>query len=362
MLTGESGDNGRPAPAGVRVERVTEYESPDALARLFELCSEAPPDRIIINSERDVLRAAEARSLFGVHGMTSDVAVMFRDKVRMKELLAGCGLPVVPYRAVRCVGDVLAARREFGAIVVKPRDGVGSVGVHVLRSGPELLDALRSDPALVLALSSGTLMVEKYIEGAVFHVDVIVGADGAPVLVSPSRYTVPPHRFRTENLGSVMLDEGDGTFRALDAAAREFVAALPGGCGATALHIEFLADPQGRLHAGEVAARIGGALVKDSIRFSFGVDISQMSCLISAGITPSVPELSRKGPQVGWIIQNGGPELSFPADSPDWVLHQEMPGRAGAARNSVDAAARFVVAGEDEKVIVDRMKQLSRAV
>jgi hypothetical protein len=86
---------------GVRRMMVANYGTPEALTEFFKLCAEDRPDRIFVNTEDDVLPAAEARTIFDIDGQRSDIALLFRDKVRMKSLFRGASVPAVPYPASR---------------------------------------------------------------------------------------------------------------------------------------------------------------------------------------------------------------------------------------------------------------------
>jgi hypothetical protein len=343
---------------GVRRVLVDDYESDAVLDELFRICGQDLPDRLFANSEGDVLRVAEARTLFGIAGQRSDSALAFRDKVAMKALFAGMVTPPVPHRPVGCVEDMFAARREFGVIVVKPRDGAGAVRVRVFRNDEEVRRACIADPALVTSLHTGRLMAERYVAGSVYHVDVVVAGSTA-LLVSPSRYTCPPHRYGTENMGSIMLDDSAPARRLLSGAAREFVRRLPAGHGVSVLHLEFLADEAGRFFAGEVACRSGGALIKNSIQYTYGVDTSKLACLIGVGLWRDARELVPVADRTGWLLWTGGPRLAVPADRPDWLIEHTMSDRRGEATSSVDGKAAFLVRGANESEIARRFAALS---
>ncbi|GHE55442.1 ATP-grasp domain-containing protein [Streptomyces griseoaurantiacus] len=361
-----SADAERPAgdlAEGVRRVTVDDYESPAATAALFRLCAADRPDRIFVNSEDDVLRAAEARTLFGIPGLGSATALRFRDKVEMKRLFEGLPVPAVPHRELRCGADLYAAAEELGPLVVKPRDGAGSTGVRVLADARAVRRACVEDPALLTALHGGTLMAERYVAGTVHHVDVLVDGDRA-LLVSPSRYTSPPHRFRTDNLGSVMLDRGSPRAKLLTDTAECFVARLPEGHGVHVLHLEFLEDTSGALFAGEVACRTGGALVKNAVRHTWGIDLSRASCLLSAGLWTPPEEPVPTGPPTAWLLWNGGPRPSVPAERPDWLVEFSAPKPPEGQRppdtpvSSVDSRARFLIEGADEEQLEARLRLL----
>ncbi|WP_282082594.1 ATP-grasp domain-containing protein [Streptomyces tendae] len=341
----------------VRRVLVADYESPAAFSELLATCADDVPDRIVVNSERDVLRAAEVRTLLGIKGQKSGVALLFRDKIRMKSLFAGLTIPPVPHAVLGCLDDLLAFQRHVGSVVVKPRDGVGSMGVRVCHDEEGIRRCFTADAAYLEALHRGGLMAEKFVPGSVYHVDVVV-VDDRPVLISPSRYTSPPHKFATDNLGSVMLDESSAMYGLLHASATEFVGNLPHGHGAGVLHLEYLEDAEGRLHFGEVACRVGGALVKNAVSHTYGVDISKLACLTAAGCYVPAVDMPRVGLPSGWILNNGGAAVSSSGVDFPWVVESDFRTRDGAPANSVDAAARFLVEGRDEHEIEQRLQRL----
>ncbi|MFG3525905.1 acetyl-CoA carboxylase biotin carboxylase subunit family protein [Streptomyces sp. NPDC047917] len=349
--------------AGVRrVAVAADYEARATTAELFRLCEADRPDRIFVNSEDDVLRAAEARTLFGIPGTGSALALRFRDKVAMKQLFDGGPVPAVPYREVRCYADLRAAQEELGTVVVKPRDGAGSAGVRVLPDGRAVRQACLDDPALLAALHSGALMAEQYIESTVHHVDVLVDG-GSVLLVSPSRYLSPPHLFRTHNLGSVMLDADSPRAKLLTDAAERFVAALPRDHGVHVLHMEFLEDGSGTFFAGEVACRTGGALIKNAVRHTYGIDLSRAACLLAAGLWTAPRERAGGAARTGWLLWTGGPEPCAPAGRPDWLVDFSAAKEAERRRDPVDAVdgkARLLVEGADEEQVEERIRALCR--
>ena len=73
---------------------VSDYSSDSATAKFFDIVRKFKPDRIISSSEEDVLRVAEARSLFGIPGLQYELALRCRDKVTMKQSALDAGLQV----------------------------------------------------------------------------------------------------------------------------------------------------------------------------------------------------------------------------------------------------------------------------
>ncbi|MEU9030713.1 hypothetical protein AB0D46_24975 [Streptomyces sp. NPDC048383] len=342
-----------------RTERLLldDHQSDEFTRALFDQCRTWRPDRILSNSEFDVLRAAEARSIFGIPGQKSASALCFRDKVEMKDLFARAGIAAVPYAVPGCADDLFADLAAMGSVVVKPRLGAGSVGVRLLDCADDVRTAYAADPAFPRGLHEGQLMLEQFASTDVYHVDVVVSGQ-TPFLVSPSRYLHPPHKFADFNTSSAMLDEESRDFKVLDGLARDFVHALPRGHGATVLHLEFYKMEDGSFLAGEVACRAGGALVEDSILHTYGVDIGRMSFLIACGIAPPEPLEKRLAPPTAWSVATARP-IASAGECPDWVIKREDRGTPGAASNSVDGE-QVLIEAADHRGLLARLDELNR--
>jgi biotin carboxylase len=333
-----------------------DYRSASTSEALMRICDRWRPDRIVSNAEDDVLRAGHARSVYGIPGQSSAMALLFRDKVQMKRLFARSGLACVSFRAAQSVDDIFDALDEWGATVLKPRRGAGAAGVHVLQDAVEARRLLRSDVTLLAALEEGRLMVEPLIVGAVYHIDIALRGRTA-LLVSPSVYLAPPHTFRVNNMGSVMLDADGAEHAALCRLARDFVAGLPEGHGANLLHLEVFARPEGGYLAGEVACRLGGGLIKDGIRHTYGVDLSRLGYLLAADLAGEGELHERVGPQTGFVLWTSTTPPP-PGERADWCLRMYYSDRTESARDSVDALARCLIAGSSLEEITSRIRMM----
>lgn len=181
---------------------VSDYSSDSATAEFFDIVRKFKPDRIISSSEEDVLRVAEARSLFGIPGLQYELALRCRDKVTMKQTALNAGLKVIPYTSCKSFGDIISAFDRWKTVVLKPRWGAGSAGITILHSKDDL-SVLATKPEFVKNIHSNQYYLEEYCSGSVYHVDVVyINSDS--ILISPSRYLVPPLDFEKQNTGSVM--------------------------------------------------------------------------------------------------------------------------------------------------------------
>lgn len=82
---------------------------------------------------------AEARETLGVPGMSPGTVNNFRDKARMKSLLAEAGVPCARHRTARSEDELWAAAREIGfPLVVKPPSGASAEATFRVNSADEL--------------------------------------------------------------------------------------------------------------------------------------------------------------------------------------------------------------------------------
>ncbi|MBT0773340.1 ATP-grasp domain-containing protein [Kineosporia sp. J2-2] len=347
---------------GVRRDVLADYHAPETTRHLFQVCAEWAPQAVFSNSEADVMRAAEARTLFGIPGTGSASAVLFRDKVLMKQLFAGLTVQgtevaAVEHRVPTSGADVLAACDELGPVVLKPRDGSGSVSVQTLSDRAQAAAWLAAEPEVLKRLHASQLILERFVEGDVYHVDMLA-RDGAPIMISTSRYLHPPHHFARHNLASVMLDEDSEDHRFLVAYGQALTARAATAHGATIMHLEMFRTPQGEFVAGEVACRGSGGLVKESILHTYGIDQARAACLLGAGLLPGETYLRRIRQQSGRLLETG-PRLGYDrAARPSWLVTVSESERPGEASSSVDARLQVVVEGENESEIEKRMASL----
>lgn len=243
---------------------------------------------VVALSEIDLVRAGTLRDEFGIAGQGRASAIAFRDKVRMKELLAAGGVPVAAFRPVETVVDIYAFVAEHGfPVVVKPRNGYGSIGVTILRTDADL-DAFTESPLSPRMEFVPDLMVEEFIAGDEYLVDGIV-LDGEIRLAWPSKYVNSPAAYAAgEGLHTVMVDADDPLTPRLRASLRQALAALPTPDDCT-FHCELFHSADDRIRVGEVASRTGGGRINDAVRSAFGINLNRSIVRAQAGRTPDVP-------------------------------------------------------------------------
>lgn len=161
----------------------------------------------------------------------------------MKQSALNAGLKIIPYTSCKCFGDIISAFDRWETVVLKPRWGAGSAGITILHSKDDL-SALAAKPEIVRSVHSNQYYLEEYCSGSVYHVDVVYINSGL-ILISPSRYFVPPLDFEKQNTGSVMLDENSADYSELLRLTKQLIKSFKDQTVPNVMHIEFYKNETG---------------------------------------------------------------------------------------------------------------------
>lgn len=244
------------------------YDLPTMINGVSYLARTRHIDRIVALDDFDVESAAALREHFQMPGLGVTVARRFRDKLAMRTA-AAAALPVPDFIGLfnhEALGAWLA--RVPGPWVLKPRGEAAATGITILHHQDELwprLEPLGDRQALHL--------LERYLPGEVFHVDSIV-YDGEVHFAEVHQYGRPPldivqggGPFVTRRIPRGSADET--ALRDLNA---RVIAALGLVQGVT--HAEYIkAHADGQFSSLEIAARVGGANIAETIEAATGVNL-----------------------------------------------------------------------------------------
>lgn len=305
---------------------------------VVRLHEQSPLGALIAQSEWDIIRAGMLRTRLGLPGQSHASGLAYKDKLVMKQALHAHGVPVTPFREVSTILDVRDHAREHGyPVVVKPRAAGGAMGVTVIEDDDEL-DALAERGLVPSVECRPNLMVETFVEGDQYIVDGLV-IDGRTVYAWPSGYIGNPADFAGGDLqlAAVMLDADDPLRARFQAITADVVRALPSP-PAFSFHAEYYLTPDGRLVAGEIAARTGGGRIDDMCRRVFGPNPNRAVARHYAGLDPEVDfaddvERVRDVGVGSWVTfwqQPGELRHVPPAPEEPWVLDWRMTEEVGA--------------------------------
>jgi hypothetical protein len=359
-LSGEELPRG---PGYRHIEAVSGYDvSGRVELRALELARAHGVRHIIACEERDLERAAQLREILGLPGQRLPSATAFRDKVAMKELVRAAMVPVAPYAEVECATDLIAFAWAHGfPLVLKPRNGSGSVGLRILHSAEELDALLAGEPLLGPGLQPN-LIVEAFVAGSLCHVDGLV-VDGRVVFAWPSE----PSEDDPDRRLDVTLDRDDPLGRRLLALTDHVLDALPGPAH-FAFHAEVFHTPDDRLVLCEIACRTGGGSIRDITRTLFGADPTEWWVRAQVGLPlGEVQDARRLQParMAGQLalMKRPGRVVGVPGRPPfAWVQRSRVfvqPGEVmAAAASSGDVIAAFVVSAPTRDATMARLREL----
>jgi biotin carboxylase len=256
-----------------------------------------PVDGVLAFAEYAVSAAAAVAADLGLPGVGPRVATLARDKFLMRQAFAAGGVPSPRFAVARGIAEALRIGAEFGyPVVLKPILGSGSQFVrriddpsgmaehfprlHAVAWDAYSLDPLRSSRA---AYGDG-LLIESYIDGGEVSVESVIVQGRTEVLAihdKPLPMTGPLFEEVLYTTPSRLPASTQQRLREYTVRAH---AALGIATGAT--HAEFRVTPDGMPVALEVAARIGGGAVYQSVRHSVGVDMVEAAIDLAQGRRP----------------------------------------------------------------------------
>lgn len=277
-------------PADLRCRRVELAPDEDLVEGVTARTTpEEGYEHVLALSEFGILEACRIRAHLGLPGPTEEQVERVRDKVRMKEALAGSGIRAPRFVANPGTGESLP---WSGRTVLKPRQGAASTDVT-------LHDTVTAALTAYWRLEDrGDFQLEEFVEGDILHADGLVSG-GELVHNVVSRYVnAPVDATRGGPLGSRQVPHQ----QRYEDLTRQVVEVLEieAGC----VHLEFFETPGGELVFLEVANRMGGAGVVDAHLRHSGIHLPSHEIAIRLGLERPEPD-EPSGRYHGWLVFPG---------------------------------------------------------
>lgn len=235
----------------------------DYVRAVTNVAGSRPIDKVVGMDEFDVLTAAMAREHLDLPGMSRSQALRFRDKLTMRHIAYDAGVPCPEFVGAFNAGVIDEfLNRVDPPFIVKPRHEVSAFGIRKCETAGEVWDVLTDlDNRNSWRDHPSQFLIERFIEGRVFHVDSVV-ADGKIAACGVSQYGTTP--FRVSHYGGVFTSSivpyRAKERKALEAMNDKLLSAFNYERGVT--HAEFLrSDATGEFYLLEVACRVGGAYI-----------------------------------------------------------------------------------------------------
>lgn len=227
--------------------------------------------RILGATEQLQVPMAEARQVLGVEGMSTDAALNFRDKSRMKMLFDENNIPCARHALVHDLDNALAFIKTCPyPVVAKPVAGAGAQATFRVTSDEELYAAFAS---LGHASADGVI-IEEFIQGEEFSLDTI-SLNGKILGQTINHYYPTPLEAMTNpwiQWRVILRKEHNGrAFDDIRKAGKKALDILGMKTGIS--HMEWFRRADGSIAISEVAARPPGAQFTTLISRACDIDL-----------------------------------------------------------------------------------------
>ncbi len=361
------------------IHLIEDYDhSADVTLKLEEIfASGFKADRITYTSELDVVRARVAAHRHGlIGGMPKEDILVYRDKSIMKKYATSKGILTPDFASVSCIDDILGFIKDYNIqqengdfvppIVLKDDFGVGSEKIFIFKNRDELNHYLTDNSKVFGTQPTSRLIVEKFVQGRVYHIDALIGEQGDVLFVWPSLYMDPPLAVVNEgkSRGDYVMRPNNSLTLRLNDYAKSLMGdfpTLPGG----AIHLEVFVTPEDDILLCEIAARVGGGRLSDTWMQAFGFSIDEQILKIQAGIpltidfANKVPSILAGGilfPSNGKYLISGEPPVH--ANLVDFKQYQKAGDLSNKPKFLGDLFATALVLGTTEEEIEENIKDI----
>jgi len=232
-------------------------------------------EKIVGIDEFDVLTAARAREHLQIEGMSSSYLLRFRDKLRMRKMACKAKMPCPEFIGTFNPEKINHFLENVPAPwVVKPRTEVNAFGIRKCETAEQVWQTLGElDARNTWRDHPSQFLIERFIEGKVFHVDSIV-AGGKVLACGVSEYGTTP--FQVSHQGGVFTTSivlyKSKERRELEKLNKRLLKTFEYQRGVA--HAEFLrCAATGRFYLLEVAARVGGAYIAEVLEQASGFNL-----------------------------------------------------------------------------------------
>jgi biotin carboxylase len=235
-----------------------------------------PITRIVGLDEFDVLNAAKAREHLQVEGgMTTSFALRFRDKLRMRRLAKQVGIPCPEFSGIFQQSEINDYLDSTDAPwIIKPRTEVSAFGIRKCDTKEQVWQVLNDlDARNTWRDHPSQFLIERFIEGRVFHVDSVV-EDGKIIAAGISEYGAPPMRVSHEGgvFTTAIVSYKSKERKELEKLNKQLLQGFEYEQGVS--HAEFLQSAAtGEFYLLEVAARVGGAYIANVLEQACGFNL-----------------------------------------------------------------------------------------
>lgn len=238
----------------------------DGLNYLF---GREPIDRIVALEDMDITKAGLLRDHFRLPGLSYSQSLLFKDKLAMRDQAIRLSIRNPEYVGAFDRKSVEHFVQNIpGPWILKPRQEAASMGISKFEDAKALLETIEK-----LEGQSGYYIVERFIEGEVYHVDSL-SVNGKVVFARTHQYLSTPFSAAQDGkvAGSFSLPYESEENERLTLLTKQLLTGFGMMNGVN--HTEFLrGKADGEFYFLETASRVGGAYTANMVEASSGLNL-----------------------------------------------------------------------------------------
>ena len=263
-----------------------------------------------ICSEVSMYAMGRINEELGLKGIDLGTAIRATNKEKMRRAFEAAGAPSPRSIGAYTLEDALGAAEAIGLpLIVKPSRNSGSRGVSRLTAADGRDEIARAFEYALGESRDPSVVVEEYVEGPEFSVEILAW-DGRPhvLAVTDKETTGTPHFVETGHCEPSR--QGDDIRQAIENAAIQGVRAL--GIDWSAVHAEIKLSPRGPVII-EVGARMGGDFITtELVPRSTGIDMTEGTINLALGREPDLkPRHEPQGASIRYLTPPAGRVVSI---------------------------------------------------
>ncbi len=284
------GDFSPPDPIGTIISNVGFCDAREAGQQLADIARHRGIDSALAVDESGIEVAAWANAFLRNEITNLDGILATRNKAQLRQILREAGVPQPAFAEVVSDADPTQNEQWVGyPAVVKPTKGSGSLGVTLARDIAELREGQLIAQGVMekMGFVGYPTLVEEYIDGAEYAVEVLVVAGVAKILAIFEKPDplVGPTFAETIYLTPARISKS--TSEAMASSVAAVANAL--GIRTGPMHIEMRISAEGVCFPIDVASRSIGGKCSDALSFSFATTLEELILANAAsGVIPDV--------------------------------------------------------------------------
>ncbi|EGR7968208.1 ATP-grasp domain-containing protein [Vibrio vulnificus] len=312
---------------------------------------------VVFTGEEDLLPVAYAKQALGLPGVHPEQALLFRNKLLMKQRLAPTSIVIPAFSPASETQRLFAMLKQFGKLIIKPQDGYSSKAITVV-SSPQALEHYLSENHECL----DQYLAEEFIAHDMFHLDAVV-ANGDILFSTLGKYDQPLFEYRDHQwIVSRLTNQKSALHEQAKRALGQILKHFDTHSGV--FHFEFFSDGESVVFC-EIAMRPAGGAISEGIYEIWGIHLHEINVQLQLGIPFVLPELEDRHAAIMLLTsqQEGSIhallEQDFLLQNGHSVLKQKQVGdKVTPCRFSSDSILNIVASNVDEAQLNHAIREI----